>query len=101
MELIFHHTDYERLEVEAAYSHGFPADLVARYRACLQLLRAACDEGDLTAMRYLGFRPLDQPPGRKYSVRLNNQSQLIVELQTQSPTVALRIMEIRMDKALP
>jgi toxin HigB-1 len=98
MELAFDDKAYDRLEVDAAYSHGLPAAVVALYRSRLQLLRAARDERDLTAIRCLRFRPLLARSRRQHSVRLNNQYCLIVELQRRPNGVALQIVEVRIDE---
>jgi proteic killer suppression protein len=98
MEIYFHDPSYDRLEVDAAYLHGFPAAVVTLYRMRLQLLRAARNEGDLTAMRCLRFSPLETRSSREYSVHLNSRYGLIVELRTQSGRSVLWVVEVRISQ---
>lgn len=93
MELSFDDTDYDRLEVDPAYTHGLPASVVALYRSRLQILRAARDESDLQAMQCLRFHPLETAFDSKYSIHLGEQHCLIVELQAHSRD--LQILEVR------
>jgi len=97
MELIFEDKAYGRLEVDASYSHGFPAAVVGLYRSRLQILRAARDERDLAAMRCLVFRPHQARSRRQHSIRLNNQYCLIVQLQRRPGETVLGIVEVRID----
>lgn len=95
MELSFADTDYDRLEVDSAYSHGLPASVVALYRSRLQLLRATHDASDLEALKCLRFRSLETPSNSRHSVHLDDQHCLIVELHAQSNAVGLLIIEVR------
>lgn len=97
MELTFEDKAYDRLEVDASYSRGFPAAVVTLYRSRLQLLRAAHDHRDLTAMRCLYFHSLPGRSRRQHAIRLNDEYSLIVELQTQLGTAA-RILVVRIAK---
>jgi proteic killer suppression protein len=97
MELIFEDKAYDRLEVDATYSHGFPAAVVGQYRSRIQLLRAARDERDLAAMRCLAFRPRRVRSRRQHSIRLNNQYCLIVELRRRPGETVLSIVEVRIN----
>jgi plasmid maintenance system killer protein len=97
MELIFEDNAYDRLEVDASYSHGFPAAVVGLYRSRLQILRAARDERDLAAMRCLVFRPRQPRSRRQHSIRLNNHYCLIVKLRRRPGEVVLDIVEVRVD----
>jgi proteic killer suppression protein len=98
MELIFNDDGYDRLEVDASYSHGLPTAVVSLYRSRLQLLRAARDEHDLASMRCLALRPLNAPSRRHHSIRLNNQYCLIVELKKRPGDTFLQIVEVRIDE---
>lgn len=97
MELVFADYDYDRLEVDSGYTRGFSEGVVALYRGRLQLLRAAHDERDLTAMECLRFQPLPRSR-RQHSVHLDEQYSLIVELQKQLDGAVARILIIRIDE---
>lgn len=101
MELVFEDKAYDRLEVDADFSHGFSAPVVALYRSRLQLLRATHAEYDLTAMQCLCFRPLPPRSRRQHSIRLNSQFRLIVELRKRSDGEAAQIVVVRIDESSP
>jgi plasmid maintenance system killer protein len=96
MELIFENKAYDRLEIDADYSHGFAAPVVALYRSRIQLLRAAHRARDLATMRCLCFKPLPARSHRQHSIRLDSQHHLIVELQ--QPADGERIVVVRIDE---
>jgi plasmid maintenance system killer protein len=98
MELVFEDKAYDRLEVDAGYSHGFPAAVVVLYRSRLQLLRAARDQRDLTAMRCLYFRPLPPRSRRQHSIYLDRQHRLVVELKRHSDDVVAKLVVVRIDQ---
>jgi plasmid maintenance system killer protein len=98
MELIFEDKDYDRLEVDADYFHGFAASVVTLYRGRLQLLRAAHAERDLTTMRCLCFKPLPARARPQHSIRLNSRYCLIVELQRRSDGEVAQIVVVRIDE---
>ncbi len=98
MELIFENKAYDRLEIDADYSHGFAAPVVALYRSRIQLLRAAHRAQDLAAMRSLCFKPLSVRAHRHHSIRLDSQHHLIVELQKPPDGEAARIVIVRIDE---
>lgn len=93
MELLFDDRDYDRLEVDSAYTRGLSASVVTLYRSRLQLLRAARDDGDLQAMRCLRFQRLETSSKFHHSIHLDEQHCLVVELHPHS--TALRIVEVR------
>jgi len=95
MEIYFRDPSYDRLEVDRTYTHGLPAAVVTFYRKRLQLLRAARDVADLTAMQCLRVRFLDTRPRRSFSVDLNGSHRLIVELRERSSPGELWTVEIR------
>jgi toxin HigB-1 len=93
MELLFDDREYDRLEVDPAYTRGLPASVVGLYRSRLHLLRAARDESDLQAMRCLRFQALETSSKSQHSIHLDEQHCLVVELRPH-PT-ALCIVEVR------
>jgi plasmid maintenance system killer protein len=99
MELVFNEKAYDRLEVDASYTHGFSQIVVGLYRSRLQLLRAAQDEQDLKALKSLSFLPLPQRSPPQHAIRLDDVHTLVVELQQLPSRVALNIVEVRANKA--
>lgn len=97
MELLFEEEAYDRLEVDAGYSHGFPVAVVALYRSRLQLLRAVHHRRDLAAMRCLDFRPLRHHSRRQHSIRLDNAHELLVEVHLRSDDTVAQIVVLRID----
>lgn len=98
MQLLFENKAYDRMEVDAGYSNGFAASVVALYRSRLQLLRAAHAERDLTEMRCLCFEQLPAQPRRQHSIRLDGQYSLIVELRQRSDGEVPQIVVVRIDE---
>ncbi len=95
MELVFNDEGYDRLEVDPAYTHGFPQAAVISYRSRLQLLRAARNENDLKAMKSLMFRTFPMKGRRTHAIRLTDQHFLVFEMQTRHSEARLEIMEIQ------
>lgn len=80
MEVEFREKTCDRLETDAKYTAGFAANIVSAYRRRLQQIRAAVDERDLFASGGMYFKRLQGPRSHQYSIRLNDQWRLIVEL---------------------
>lgn len=80
MELLFNEPVYDRLETDSRYDHGLPSDVVALYRKCLQILRAARHEGDLKALRCLRLAATRFRARPGYTIYLNDDFHLLVEL---------------------
>jgi plasmid maintenance system killer protein len=83
MEVEFADPSLDRLEVDGSYTHRLPAPVVSAYRMCLQLVRAATNEGDLMSMRMLGLTRLDNS-STAYSIKLADGYQLSVDLRMRS-----------------
>ena len=81
---------YDRLESDRSYTHGFPTPVVSAYRMCLQLLRAAVSEADLTSMRMLRLLSVGNAADA-YSIRLADGYDLTLELRARSPRSLVRI----------
>lgn len=80
MDVEFKDRSYDRLETDAKYTAGFAQAIVSMYRRRLQQIRAAQDERDLFGLRSLRFEKLKGNRSHQYSMRLNDQWRLIVEL---------------------
>lgn len=85
MQIEFGNEDLDRLEVEPGFTLGLPAAVVVAYRRRIQSIRAATDERDLRAVRGNRFKQLQGDRSHQYSIRLNDQFRLIVEIRSGSP----------------
>lgn len=66
---------------EPRYSAGFSREIVRMFRQRMQLIRGALDERDFHAMKSLRFERLKGKRGGQFSMRLNDQWRLILELE--------------------
>jgi proteic killer suppression protein len=95
MELRFNDPDLERLEVDLQFTGGRPPAIVKAYRKQLNFIRQAQDERDLRAWESLRMEKVDDGERQyQYSIRLNDQWKLVVELELGKPTNKLVIISI-------
>lgn len=94
MDVTFKNQSLDRLETDATYSAGFADSVVKSYRRAMQHIRAASDERTLYARRSFRFEKLSGDRTGQYSMRLNDQWRLIVEIQGEAPNKAIHIIEI-------
>lgn len=94
MDVTFKNQSLDRLETDATYSAGFGDSIVKSYRRAMQHIRAASDERTLYARRSFRFEKLSGDRAGQYSMRLNDQWRLIVEIQGEAPSKAIHIIEI-------
>lgn len=80
MEVKSKDVDLDRLETEARFTAGHSAAVVSAYRKRMQFIRSAQDERDFYAMRSLWFERLKGNRQHQFSMRLNKQWRLILEL---------------------
>lgn len=81
METVFRDSKLDRLETDASFDGGYPPPVVTGFRKRMQLIRAASDERDLYSFRSLKFEKLSGSRKHQYSMRINDQWRLIVELE--------------------
>ena len=81
MEVEFRDDDLDRLETDARFTNRLPVAVVRGYRKVLNWIRQAKDERDLRAMKSLRFERLKGARKHQYSMRLNIQYRLIVEIR--------------------
>jgi proteic killer suppression protein len=86
--------DLERLETDKTYSGGWGQSEVKGFRKVIGAIRAAVDERDLRNMRSLNFEKLKGDRGGQYSLRINKQWRLIVELDGEGQRKTVRVIEI-------
>lgn len=80
MEVEFRDKDCDRLEIDASFNAGRSRAVVKAYRKRLQAIRAALDERAFYAMKSFHFEKLVGDRSHQYSMRLNRQWRLILEL---------------------
>jgi proteic killer suppression protein len=94
MDVTFKDQSLDRLEVDPAYSAGLGNAVVKAYRKRMQQIRAATDERTFYASRALNFEKLKGSREGQYSMRLNDQWRLIVELKGEAPRKTVHVVEI-------
>jgi proteic killer suppression protein len=94
MDVTFADSALDRLEADAAFSAGFGDGLVKAYRKAMQHIRAASDERTFYSRRAFSFEKLLGRREGQYSMRLNDQWRLIVELHGSPPNKVVHVIEI-------
>jgi proteic killer suppression protein len=94
MDVAFKDQSLDRLETDASFSGGFADGIVKAFRKRMQQIRAASDERTFYAHRSLRFEKLQGDREGQYSMRLNDQWRLIVELRGKSPNKTVYVVEI-------
>jgi proteic killer suppression protein len=85
MDVEFSDDDLDRLETDPSFTGGRSAPIVRAFRKRMQFIRAAPDERDFYATRSLHFEKLKGNRSHQYSMRLNDQWRLIVEIKPSAP----------------
>ena len=86
MEVRFRDGRLDRLETDPKFDGGFSQALVRVFRKRLQFIRDSPDERVFYRMRSLHFEKLKGKRKHQYSMRLNDQWRLILELDDRAPT---------------
>src|ERR1700731_1693573 len=94
MDVEFKDSSLDRLETDSAYSAGFGDAVVRAYRKRMQQIRAASDERTFYARRSLNFEKLMGDREGQYSMRLNKQWRLIIELEGEASRKTVYVVEI-------
>ncbi len=94
MEVEFADPKLDRLETDHGVTLGWAAGVVKAYRMRLQFIRSAKDEGDLRAFVSWHFKKLKGNRQHQYSIRLNLQYRLIVEIVEGDGDKLVRIIGI-------
>ncbi|MGH6946321.1 MAG: type II toxin-antitoxin system RelE/ParE family toxin [Kiloniellales bacterium] len=94
MDVAFKDESLDRLETDAGFNAGFGDAVVRAYRKRMQQIRAASDERTFYAYRSLHFEKLRGDRDGQYSMRLNDQWRLIVELRGEAPRKTVYVVEI-------
>lgn len=94
MEVEFTDENLDRLETDADFTAGYSAAIVKAFRRRMQAIRAALDERDLYAVRGNNFEKLKGKRDHQYSVRLNDQMRLILEIRETKPKHTIVVVTI-------
>jgi toxin HigB-1 len=94
MDVAFKSESLDRLYTDPTYSGGFGGAVVKAYRRRMQQIRAATDERTFYAHRSLNFEKLQGSREGQYSMRLNDQWRLVIELRGESPSKTVYVVEI-------
>ena len=94
MEVRFRDGRLDRLETDPKFDGGFSQAVVRAFRKRLQFIRDTPDERVFYQMRSLNFEKLKGKRKHQYSMRLNDQWRLIVELDDQAPTKVVVVVAI-------
>ena len=94
MHVEFDRADLDRLEIDSEYTAGYSQEIVRAFRKRMQQIRAFKDEREFHNVRSLNFEKLKGNRYGQYSVRLNLQWRLILELRGDHPCKVVGIIEI-------
>lgn len=94
MDVEFDDESLDRLEVDPRFAAGLPQEIVSQYRRKMQVIRAAPDERVFYSLKSLHFEKLSGDREGQYSMRLNKQWRLIIELRGQHPCKVVAIIEV-------
>jgi len=90
MEVEFYDTTLDRLETDKSFRPKLSGQVIKAFRKRMQLIRSAPDERVFYSLRSLNFEKPKGDRAHQYSMRLNDQWRLIVELnKTSNPTVVV------------
>jgi toxin HigB-1 len=93
-EVSFKDASLEKLEQDPNYTAGYDSAIVKAFRKRMQLVRAAADERDFFALRSLNFERLKGKRQHQFSMRLNDQWRLILEIEGEGSNKKILIVGI-------
>jgi toxin HigB-1 len=94
VQVEFKNRDLDRLETDRRFTAGFGSDVVKAFRRRMQAIRAADDERDLAAVRGNNVEKLKGNRSHQYSMRLNDQWRLILEIRKSTPKNSVIVIDI-------
>ena len=80
--MVFRDDSLEKIEAERQHRGGYPAGICKIFRRRMQLIRSANDKRDFYALKSLHFEKLKGKRQHQYSMRLNDQWRLVLEIET-------------------
>jgi proteic killer suppression protein len=93
MRIRFSNDELDRAEVDLRFRPPFATQMLKAYRKKLNSLRATVDERDLWNNKGLNFEKYHAVPGQ-YSIRLNDQYRILLEMEGEAPNKTLVIVAI-------
>ena len=94
MNVQFASSTLERLDAESDFNANYSVEIVRGFRKLMRLIRSAIDKRDFRAMRSLNFEKLKGDRSHQYSLRINRQWRLIIEIEKAEPKNTLVIVAI-------
>lgn len=94
VEVEFDDDDLRQLYEDAAMTGGFSQSVVSRFRDRIGFIKSSRDERDLYAMRSLRFERLKGKRQNEFSMRLNDQWRLIVQIRGEAPHKRIAVLGI-------
>ena len=94
MEVTFRDSSLDQLEVDSGFDAGFTRAVVRAFRKRMQYIRSADDERAFYNMKSLHFEKLKGDRKGQYSMRLNDQWRLILELHKRSKKTVVELLGI-------
>jgi toxin HigB-1 len=93
-EVTFKDEALELVERDAKYGGAYSEVICKAFRRRIQQIRAASDERDFYALRSLRLEKLKGQRSHQYSMRLNDQWRLILEIEDGAPNKRLIIVGV-------
>ncbi len=81
MEVTHADSGLERIEADESYNGKLDAALVRSFRKVMNIIRSVTNETELANWRSLNFEKLKGNRSEQFSLRLNKQWRLIVEIE--------------------
>ena len=94
MEVIFKNERLDKLEADADFDGGYQPSIVKAFRKRLQQIRAAVDERDFYNLKSLRFEKLRGNRQHQYSMRLNDQWRLILQIEGEDNRKIVIVVDI-------
>ena len=94
MNVQFANDTLERLDAETDFNANYSVEIVRGFRKLMRIIRAALDERDFRAMRSLHFERLKGARSHEYSLRINKQWRLIIEIEKAEPKNTIIVVAI-------
>ena len=94
MDVEFANRELDRLETDPDFNAGFSRAVVRAFRKRMQMIRDAVDERAFYALRSLHFEKLKGKRSHQYSMRLNEQWRLVLELHKRGRSTVVVVVDI-------
>lgn len=94
MNVRFQDSTLERMDTEADYDAKYSKEIARGFGKLMRLIRSADDERDFRAMRSCHFENLRGSRSHQYSMRINKQWRLIIEIEKAEPKNTIIIVAI-------